>query len=246
MGRSSGISAIAAGPACAACACRSRPGRGTTFCLGAPRTEYICPYGHGTLKVDRASDHRSSGAGLGSRTRTCGKSCSRSKRLRSDADFRDATWLRSRFPAKRCSCGFCPNPWGKRVSDLRSSSPCDAGPFGLHLLLRQVCAHHRRETARRTVRQHFPALRRAAAGDARRRGAERPRSPRICGAAAIRNRATTGWVVSRAAGRHRDQSRSGRLRFGRRGHQDSRRAQSRRSFPCAIRPSAPSIIWSRS
>ena len=33
------------------CGCRSRPGPGTTCCLGAPRTEYICPYGHGTLKV---------------------------------------------------------------------------------------------------------------------------------------------------------------------------------------------------
>ena len=39
-------------------------GNWTHILLGRPRTEYICPFGHGTLKSRRSPDHRSSGSRL--------------------------------------------------------------------------------------------------------------------------------------------------------------------------------------
>ena len=53
-------------------------------------------------------------------------------------------------------------------------------------------------------------------------------------------------MVSGSSRRRGDQPRTGRLRSGRRGDQDRGRPGDRRSFPCAIIPSAPSICWNRS
>ena len=78
--------------------------------------------------------------------------------------------------------------------------------------------------------------------DAGRQTPSRMRSRTICGAAAIRNRTATGWAGI-TCGRTRSRSIRGRTRTIRKARciKIERRQRSRRSFRCAITPSARSI-----